>query len=529
MTDAQACGAGLEGPATAEIAAWLKSLAHEGAHLRLDSRAVRPGDVFVAVPGERADGRAFIRVAAARGASAALYEARGLQTPAEHYPVASMAVPNLKARLGEIAAAFYGEPSAGMTGVAVTGTNGKTTTAFWTAQLFSELGLPCGTIGTVGCFFAGRSFEGPELTTPDAVSLQGLYSDLKRAGAKAFAVEASSVGLEQGRLAGSRFEVGIFTNLSRDHLDYHKTMAAYEAAKGILFAWPGLGAAVLNADDPVAEHFAGIAKAHGISVWATGTDGRAEAFAAKTGAAHFVEANRIRHGEAGMDFELFADGRRMEVSIPQLGVFNVSNALGVIAAALACGFPLERVAAALPTLQSPPGRMEMIRAPGMPLGIVDFSHTPDALEKALETLRPAAAARGGRLWAVFGCGGDRDRGKRPIMGGIAGRMADRVVVTSDNPRSEDPDAIVAEVAAGCAEKAKLLIEVDRRQAIYRAVAEAAPEDIVLVAGKGHETEQITREGAHHFSDAEVIREAFNERRERALEAREAQEAQARRS
>ncbi len=521
MTDASSTDRLCETPATAEIAAWLRDLAHEGAHLRLDSRDVQPGDVFVAVPGGRVDGRSFIRVAAARGASAVLLEALGREQAAERYPVAAMAVPKLRDRLGEVAAAFYGDPSADMTGVAVTGTNGKTTTAFWTSQLFTALGLPCGTIGTVGSFFGGKSFEGPELTTPDAVSLQGLYADLKRAGAKAFAVEASSVGLEQGRLAKSRFAVGIFTNLSRDHLDYHKTMEAYESAKGILFAWPGLKAAVLNADDPVSAHFAEIAKAHGIPVWATGTNGRAAAFAAQTGAAHTVEANSIRHGEAGMAFELSVDGRTLSVSVPQIGVFNVSNALGVIAAALACGFALDKIAEVLPTLKSPPGRMEMIRAPGMPLGIVDFSHTPDALEKALESLRPAADARRGRLWCVFGCGGDRDRGKRPIMGEIAGQLADRVVVTSDNPRSEDPEAIISEVAAGCAEKAKLALEADRRQAIYRAVAEAAPEDIVLVAGKGHETEQITREGAHHFSDAEVLREAFNERREHALEAREA--------
>lgn len=505
----------------AEAVEWLRGLVHEGAHLRLDSRAVRPGDVFVAVPGRTVDGRTFIRVAAARGAAGVLLEQREDAMPAEHYPVATRNVKNLKARLGDVAAAFYGEPSSKMMGIAVTGTNGKTTTAFWCSQLLTKLGAPCGVIGTVGTFFNGKTFEAPELTTPDAVSLQGIYSDLFQAGAKAFAVEASSVGLEQGRLSGSRFRIGIFTNLSRDHLDYHRTMQAYEAAKAILFRWPGLEAAVLNADDPASTRFAPIARENGAALWITGTEGRAAALAAHYPGAHVVEASEIVMGERGMTFRLTVDGRGTTVSIAQIGVYNVENMLGVAAAALAAGYGFDEVMPLLSTLTAPPGRLELVHAAGMPLGVVDFAHTPDGLEKTLESLMPAARARKGRLWVVFGCGGDRDAGKRPIMGRIAAKLADRVVVTSDNPRTEDPEAICAQVAAGAeaelqAARERLQLVVDRREAILRAVLEAAVEDIVLVAGKGHETEQITKTGAHHFSDAEVLREAFNERRMRSL-------------
>lgn len=504
----------------ARAVAWLHDLVHEGAHLRVDSREVRPGDIFVAVPGATVDGRAFIRVAAARGAAAVLMEARDDSMPGEHYPVATRAVKNLRAHLGEVAAAFYGEPSRAMTGIAVTGTNGKTTTAFWCAQLFSKLGAPCGVIGTVGTFFKEKRFEAPELTTPDAVSLQGIYSDMRRAGAEAFAVEASSVGLEQGRLAGSRFRIGIFTNLSRDHLDYHRTMQAYEDAKAILFRWPGLEAAVLNANDPVAERYAAAAAANGVALWFTGTEGRASKLAERFPGAHVVEAEDVAMGERGMTFLLRADAASARVSIAQIGAYNVENMLGVVAAALAAGHAFDAVAPLLSTLSAPPGRLETVHADGMPLGVVDFAHTPDGLQKTLESLLPAARARGGRLWVVFGCGGDRDAGKRPMMGEIAARLADRVIVTSDNPRTEDPEAICAAVAAGAAKAggARPDVVVDRREAIHRGILEAAPADIVLVAGKGHETEQITKTGTHHFSDAEVIREAFNERRMRALSA-----------
>ena len=499
-----------------EVADWMHKLVHEGAEMKLDSREVRPGDIFCAVPGLKSDGRAFIRVAAARGAAGVIYEADG--TPqGEHYPVASLAVSHLASRLGEIAALFYGDASAKMEGVAVTGTNGKTTSTFWLSQLMTKLGTPAAVIGTVGVFFKGKQIPAPHLTTPDAVTLQGLYAKLAHEGAEAFAIEASSVGLEQGRLSGSHFRVGIFTNLSRDHLDYHRTMEAYAEAKKILFRWPGLETAVLNAEDPVSASFAETAKAHGIAVWTTGREGRGKALAQSLAcSAHALDAWNCRSTGRGMVFTLKMEAEEREVSLPAVGLFNVENVLEVIAAMLALGYPLDDVVSGVASLEPPPGRMQPVYSEGMPLGVVDFCHTPDALEKALESLAPGVHARGGKLWTVVGCGGDRDPGKRPIMGEIAARLADQVIVTSDNPRSEDPEKIVRQVAEGAKGAPNVRIVADRREAIHEAILEAAPEDLVLVAGKGHESEQILKDGPHHFLDAEVVREALNERRTRVL-------------
>lgn len=495
-----------------EVAAWLTSIVHEGAHLRLDSRAVKPGDVFVAVPGARADGRHFIRVAAARGAAGVLLEALPRGSAPECYPVASLAVDNLSEHLGEVATAFYGNPTAAMTGIAVTGTNGKTTTTHWIADMMSRYGSPCAVLGTVGCTFGGRHFDMPALTTPDAVSLQGVCADVKKAGAAAFAIEASSIGLEQGRLKGTAFDTAVFTNLTRDHLDYHGTMEAYCEAKAKLFAWPGLKTAVINADDPASVHMIEAARTVGADIWLTTVDGNVPA-----GVGRIVEARDVRASEAGTRFTLALAGEEVPVHMPQVGRFNVSNFIQAAAVLLARGASLADIAGWAETLASPPGRMQLFRAEGTPLAVVDYSHTPDALQKALESLRPVAEARGGRLWAVFGCGGDRDAGKRPVMGRIAATLADEVVVTSDNPRTEDPDAIIADILTGAE---GLAAEPDRRAAICRAVAGADARDVVLVAGKGHEDYQDINGVKHHFSDAEVVREAFNDRRVEWLKSRE---------
>ena len=515
MTDTfDGAPAGARDPDDGAVARWLANLVHEGAQLRLDSREVRPGDVFCAVPGAKADGRSFIRVAAARGAAGVIYETGDARetTPAAHHPVASLGVAHLSARLGAIASAFYGDPSAKMAGVAVTGTNGKTTTTFWVSQLLGKLGLPAAVIGTVGVFLGAEKIPSPHLTTPDALSLQSIYAEVLAKGARAFAIEASSVGLEQGRMTGSHFRVGVFTNLTRDHLDYHHTMEAYAAAKEILFTWPGLESAVVNAGDPVSERFAATARANGAAVWATGREGAAEAFAQKHGCAHFLDAHRIAPTGRGTGFILSVDGVERVLHLPAIGLFNVDNALEALAAVLALGHPLEAVLPHLESLVPPPGRMQMVETEGMPLGVVDYGHTPDALEKAVTSLLPNARARGGRLWTVFGCGGDRDPGKRPMMGAVAAEHSDEVVITSDNPRSEDPQAIVEAVAAGCPGAENVRIVTDRREAIHAAVLAADPRDVVLVAGKGHESEQILKDGPHHFLDAEVLREAFNERR-----------------
>lgn len=489
-----------------EIVQWLAAVGHEGAHLRLDSRTIERGDIFVAVPGGRVDGRTFIRVAAARGAAGVIMEAS--DDPAERYPVPSLAVENLARRLGTIAAAYYGDPSEGMAGIAVTGTNGKTTTTHWIADLLSKTGTPCAVLGTVGCSLEGRRFEVPALTTPDAVSLQGIYADIRAAGAKAFALEASSIGLVQGRMTGSHFETAVFTNLTRDHLDYHKTMDAYGEAKAMLFGWPGLRNAVINADDPAGTVMAQAARQNGAVVWATTVEGTVQ-FEAD----HVVRAVNVRASEAGTAFTIEADGRVADIHMPQVGRFNVSNLIEAVAAVLARGIALEALLPLIENLSSPPGRMQILKAEGVPLAVVDYSHTPDALEKALQSLRPVAEARNGRLWTVFGCGGDRDAGKRPVMGRVAQTYADEVIVTSDNPRTEEPEAIIADITAGMS---RVRTTVDRFEAIREAIAEADARDVILIAGKGHEDYQEVNGVKHHFSDTEAVREAFNDRRVRYL-------------
>lgn len=480
---------------------WLKGLSRQGSRLQLDSRQIRPGDIFVGVPGAKVDGRNFIRVAAARGAAGALVEA---QNGPEHFPIPVLGVEDLRRRLGEIADLFYGSPSAEMTGIAATGTNGKTTVTHWIAQLFTILGRPTAVMGTVGCFFNGAKVEIPSLTTPDSASLHGALRTIRDVGAECFAFEASSIGLEQGRVNGVKISTAVYTNLTRDHLDYHGTMEDYAAAKELLFSRPGLRNAVVNADDAHARRMIDAALAGGARVWLVSIK---DDFEPPAGC-EFVRASRVRAAEAGMKFTLEACGRSMELEVPVLGEFNVSNLLSAAAAALAEGFGFDEVAGALVKLKAPAGRMQIESRPGMPLAVIDYSHTPDALQKALEALRPAAQARGGRLAVVFGCGGDRDAGKRPMMGGIAERLADKVVITTDNPRTEDPDAIIADIAAGAP---SALIEPDRAAAVCRAVVEAQACDVVLVAGKGHEEYQDVCGVKHHFSDREAVHEAFNER------------------
>lgn len=497
-----------ENPLT-NVAHWLESIAHEGAALRLDSRQVQPGDIFVAVPGAHVDGRTFVQAALDKGAVGILYSVDEA-VPTLELSTPSLGVPHLERHLGDIAAAFYGQPSQGMLGVAVTGTNGKTTTAFWVRQALEKLGHRPGVIGTVGTFFEGQALDSPELTTPDAISLQRIFSQLKAMGADSFAIEASSVGLEQGRLQGANFKVGIFTNLSRDHLDYHQTMQAYEDAKRLLFSWPTLTDAIINIDDPVGRNFVQESKKHGIRVWATGTQEQTVSLAKSLGADHVIWARNLQPADMGMHFELHVDHQIISTSIPAVGVFNISNALGIVGLAMSMEADIEWTSALLRSLVPPPGRMEMIHRLEGPLGVVDYSHTPDALEKALVSLRPTAQARHGRLIVVFGCGGDRDKGKRPLMGEIACRLADQVVITSDNPRTENEQAILDDIVAGIPQGAPYEVIADRHQAIVRAIELAKAEDVVLVAGKGHETEQITATGAHHFSDAEELRAALKQ-------------------
>ena len=489
-----------------DVLTWLKATAARGACLRIDSRLIEPGDVFVALKGAHSDGMSYAGVVAARGASCILTEKRDQMQP---QPLAVYQFEGLAEYLGNIASAFYGNPSDRMMGVAITGTNGKTSTSHWVCALLDAMHQPCAAIGTIGCFYAGQQLPSPSLTTPDAASTQALLSTLEKKGAKAFAIEASSIGLVQGRLDGTKFHTAVFTNLTRDHLDYHGTMQDYEAAKATLFDWPRLKCAVINADDEAGLRMIEHAHRRGL---------RTIAYSLGTPqvpvGVQLLRADNIASGPAGMRFDLCFDGVVYSIAARVLGRFNISNLLAVAGVAFSLGLAPKTVCEKLETLVAPPGRLQMVQAQNAPLQVVDYAHTPDALEKALEALREIAQARNGALWVVFGAGGDRDAGKRPVMGATAARLADHVVVTSDNPRTEDPESIVRAVASGAVTARDLHVYVDRREAIVETVCMAKEHDVVLIAGKGHEDYQEINGVRHHFSDVEVAREATNERRVR---------------
>ena len=463
--------------------------------LALDSRAVRPGDLFLALRGQRHDGRDFLAAAAAAGAVAALVDAA---TPGAPLPVFEVA--ELAQRISAIAGRFYGEPSRALAVTGITGTNGKTTCCQLLAQLFTALEAPAGVIGTLGAGLLGAAPQDTGFTTPDAVATQRLLAELRAAGARRVAMEVSSHSLAQGRVAAVRFHTALFTNLSRDHLDYHAGMDAYRDAKARLFRQLGLQVAVVNLDDPVGRTIAAELPAHvrrlGYSAQGRGAE---------------LRVVRADFGAAGIRARIATPWGTGELSSPLPGAFNLANLLAVIAAACGQGFALDAVLAAVPRLRAAPGRMQEVGG-GRPRVIVDYAHTPDALAQALAALRPATE---GRLWCVFGCGGERDRGKRPQMGTVAARGADVLVLTSDNPRGEDPQGILAEILAGLSapQRATVAVMADRRRAIEHAIAAAAAEDCVLIAGKGHETWQEIHGVRWPFDDAAVARAALAARGE----------------
>ncbi|HEY6898559.1 MAG TPA: UDP-N-acetylmuramoyl-L-alanyl-D-glutamate--2,6-diaminopimelate ligase [Rhodocyclaceae bacterium] len=462
--------------------------------LCLDSRQLRPGDVFLAWPGAQADGRRFIPQAISQGAAAILYEAADADF---HTPVVpSLAVPGLAALAGEIAHIVYGRPTEHLRLIGVTGTNGKTSVSQWLAQAFSALDQPCAVVGTLGNGFPGALNESPN-TTPDAVTLQRDLADYLADGAKLCAMEVSSIGLDQGRVNGARFGGAVFTNLTRDHLEYHGDMEAYAAAKGRLFDSHGLPWAVLNLDDEFGRSQAARLRGR-VPVWGYTLEGR-------DGADRVLAASDLRITDQGMAFSV--DGRSLLA--PLVGRFNAANLLAVFGTLLACGVAPEQAIPVLARLQPPPGRMQRLGGVGQPLLVVDYAHTPDALEKALAALRDTASARGGKLVCVFGCGGDRDPGKRPLMGAVAERLADSVLLTSDNPRSEDPIAILDAILSGMGHKPVCVPE--RAAAIRLAVTQADARDVILLAGKGHEPYQEIGGQRLPFSDLEEARRALEGR------------------
>lgn len=506
-----------------EIADWLRERLAADAMLQADSRDVREGDGFVAYPGLRSDGRQFIAPALLNGARAVLWQREGFNWPhldeAPHRPVS-----DLKRHAGAIAHEFYGRPSEALSLIAVTGTNGKTSCTQWIASGYAQAGEPAAVIGTLGSGIVG-SLDDFGLTTPDVVRLHGMLARFRDAGVRTTAIEASSIGLDQGRLDGARVIAAVFTNLTHDHLDYHKTLQAYEAAKTLLFARSGLELAVVNGDDPAGARMLAAIEDPNVRTIAFGTAPRQHSPAAR----QVLVAEAIEpHGD-GIDLAIGGDFGQCRLELGVLGRFNAMNVLAVMATWLGLGMSFERACSLARSLQPVRGRMEKVvlesRVPRSPkdaiaidtsmldpLVVVDYAHTPDALDNALGTLAPVARARGGLLWCVFGAGGDRDPSKRPVMGGIAQTHAQRVVVTSDNPRGESAFKIIADIRSGLTREPHRS-EVDRALAIRETVREAAAHDVVLIAGKGHETYQEIAGQRFPFSDVEVARAALKTRSE----------------
>jgi len=463
--------------------------------LALDSREIVRGNAFVALRGMKGHGIEFAAKAVGQGAVAILSEP---PFDAADAGVPVITVDKLREKAGPIAARYYGDPSRALDVIGVTGTNGKTSTVQLIAQALAFLGRKPATVGTLGAGLHGAIAEG-ERTTPDAIRMQALLGEFRDAGATHVAMEVSSHALEQGRVNAIAFDVAVFTNLTRDHLDYHGTMEAYGAAKAKLFAFEGLRSAVINVDDPFGAKLAkglgeGIAKLR-VSMAGDSTEKDAE-----------IRADIIVTSAKGLSFNLNTPWGMRTVRSALLGRFNVANLLSVAAVLGALGEPFDRIHAALEALQPVNGRMSRLGGDGRkPLVVVDYSHTPDALKQALLALRSHTK---GKLICMFGAGGDRDQGKRPIMAGIAERLADVVIVTDDNPRSEDGDAIVAQIVAGFAHPDTVMVERDRAQAIALALADAKADDVVLIAGKGHETYQEGPEGKRPFDDLAVAREAM---------------------
>lgn len=498
----------------AEERAVFERLAREGAvidRLVSDSRCAGPGAAFFAWRGERTDGRAHIGDAVTRGASAVLWDPDGFGWQ-EGWRVPHAPVPALRSRAGHLADVFQGRPSQDLWVCGVTGTNGKTSCSQWVAAALAARGERAAVIGTLGAGMAGESLEDTGHTTPDALEVHRRLAGFRGAGARAVVMEVSSHALAQERVNGVRFRCALFTNLSHDHLDYHGTMQAYAEAKARLFAMPGLDVAVLNLDDVVGVQLARRLQGSGIRTIGYSLS---EGAVAPGSVDEAVVATHVSLGADATELTLDCAGSAVSLRFAHPGRFSASNALGVLGCLLARGLAPAEAAQRVAALPAVPGRMQRVGGEGQPLVVIDYAHTPDALENVLRALRPVAEARGGRLAVVFGAGGDRDPSKRAAMGEAASRGADRVTLTSDNPRSEDPDAILAAIAAGMSRAGdagrSARVERDRARAIEQAVVEAAAGDVVLVAGKGHEEWQEVAGRRLPFSDAAAAQAALARR------------------
>lgn len=460
--------------------------------VQLDSRRVQPGDLFLACKGLRDHGLKFAEQAQQQGAAAVAWEPDTDLRKIE-LKVPAVAVPALARRAGEIASRYYQSPSERLFVAGITGTDGKTSTAYLLAQALDLLGKNCGYLGTLG---AGRTqaLQRGDFTTPDAVALQATLAGFVDQGMHAAAMEVSSHALDQARVGGVSFDVAVLTNIGRDHLDYHGDEHRYAAAKHLLFRWPGLRAALLNRDD-----------AHG-SAWAHELDASVDCvlYGVDGLAPHgnrYLLARDLHCGAAGLQFKLDSSWGKAEVQAALLGRFNAYNLLAVLGVLLESGVAMSDAVALLGKLQSVPGRMERLSLPNGASAVIDYAHTPQALQQALKACRAHA---GGRLICVFGCGGDRDRGKRPQMGAAAAAGAELCIVTDDNPRGEAPSQITEEILAGMSGHAATVVIHDRAEAIARGVELAGADDLLLIAGKGHEDYQLRGDQRLHFSDREQL-------------------------
>lgn len=463
--------------------------------MTLDSRKAASGDLFVAVAGHHADGRRFIPQAIAQGVSAVIAEAEGEASDGdirEVHGVPVIYLAQLPQRLSALAGRFYDQPGERQKLIGVTGTNGKTTTTQLLAQWAQLLGETSAVMGTVGNGLLGQ-LTATDNTTGSAVEVQHVLRELAGQGATLTAMEVSSHGLVQHRVAALPFAAAVFTNLSRDHLDYHGDMPAYESAKKLLFTEHQVGEMILNADDEVGRRWlAALPDAVAVTMenrLQPGCHGR------------WVKADEVNYHDNGAHIRFSSSWGDGEIDSRLMGGFNVSNLLLAFATLLALDYPLAELVRTAPQLQPVCGRMEIFSAPGKPTVVVDYAHTPDALEKALQAARLHCK---GALWCLFGCGGDRDKGKRPLMGAIAEQFADRVVITDDNPRSEDPQAIVNDILTGLLEPHRARVVAGRAQAVTNTIMQAQPDDIVLVAGKGHEDYQIVGNRRLDYSDRATV-------------------------
>lgn len=486
--------------------------------LSSDSRTIGRGDTFVAYPGAARDGRDFIPAAIANGASSVLWDNTDF-TWDPSWRVANLGVSNLQRHAGTIASHVYGRPSAKMWTIGVTGTNGKTSCSQWIAQSLTRSGRRCAVIGTLGFGLPG-ALKPLLNTTPDAVWIHGALNDFLRRGARSACMEVSSHGLDQNRVAGVEFDVALLTNLSRDHLDYHGSMRSYRAAKARLFRWPSLRYAVLNLDDKFGVALASRIPRRNLHVLGYGF-GRT----VRSRGLLRMQGSNLRVSADGVSFDVSTPWGSASLASDLIGRFNADNLLGSLAALLASEVSLEDAVSALQRVKAVPGRTERYGGGRRPLVLVDYAHTPDALEKVLTALRELidGSGTGGRgkrsktrkpqtakpkLICVFGCGGDRDQGKRALMGRVATLLADEVILTTDNPRSEDPFAIIADILEGV--ETECAVTADRTRAIRQAIAAARSGDVVLIAGKGHEAYQEVAGVRYPFSDAAAVKAALED-------------------